>query len=525
MEPRSPEGVNIPNKPRLFTRRRVVAGIGAFAAGLAATAGPRFLRNPGPPAGEQPATQVAQKPPEQITPAAVQPTTVTEVVENVPEEVATTPETEANRESAMHLRRIYRDRMDGKHAGEYYKVNFVDAKERDSQKLEFFKELTRVAERINPDNPLLANQIAAVINVQSGFSPRAEVDTGDNTKAAGLLKFSQKSLEGMGISPEQMVLLSPIEQLQFVEIYLKDRQETLGRPLKSLKDVALAVIQPSAIDEPYDTELFPKGTKRYERYKAFDRRKKGSITSSDVVNCVIDEAVQRGEGETRENLFGPEDKVPEYEPVADPEVFLQMALDLKEAYDAAADGYTFDTPDMDTKLTDFLRKRGYSEQQLAALVDRRSRSLWSHDNKDNQGRVVRSGKASECLGWVGCAVSLWTGNSEPIKSLNTEGTAGAINDIYKNGAPIPIGDFTFSAVGSGAEADTQPGDIGVAGSAYNGDHIGIVSGVPDDKSRMRFLESNGYNTVQVTNDRRANDGGWLYKDNYTFYRLQLPTPS
>ncbi len=539
MEPRSPEGANIPKKQRLFTRRQVlVGGTGAFIAGLAATAAPRFLRRSVPPAGEPPATQVAQKqeptstvePTQQVqSEPTLQPTTPPKEAETTQpieptedavkapvEEVAATPDTEVNREEAKHLRRIYRDRMDGKASGEYYKRNFTDKKEREAQKLEFFDELTRVANRINPNNPLLANQIAAVINVQSGFSPRAEIDTGDGTKAAGLLKFSQKTLESMGISPEQMVQLSPVEQLQFVEIYLRERQEALGRPLKTLKDVSLAVIQPSAIDEPYDTELFPKGTKRYERYKAFDRRKKGCITSSDVVNCVIDEAVQRGEGESREQLFRPDDKVPEYEPIADPEVFLRMSLDLKEAYDYAADGYTFDKPNMDKQLTEFLRKRGYSEQQLAALVDRRSRSMVPHTNTDGSGK---SGIASECLGWVGCAVSLWTGNSEPHKSLNDLGRAGAINDVYKNGT-VPVGNFSFRAIGEGKDATIQLGDIAVCGTAAGGDHIGIVNKVPEDPERMGLLESNGYVTARVTDDRKANDGGPLYKWGYTFYRLQ-----
>ncbi|GEM_PF-5393549 len=308
MEPRSPEGA-VPQKRRLFTRRQVIAGsAAAFATGVAATAIPRALRNPGPPSGEQQPTQIAQKPPER-TPAAATSTPKTEVTKQADPPKNETPEVpieeptkvpptetaapteppqkeqvEADDQMAHRLVRIYGDHMD--------KTAF----RKEGSKLQFMREVTRVAKRLNADNPALARQIAAIIYHESNFSPA----TNDKRGGTGLIRFGDHMADVAGTTLSQLADMNVMEQLGIVEDYLQKRQQLAVKDgetaLDSFSDLYMAVVRPSAVGKDANAIVFDeKKPELYDEHKRLDRNKNGQTTKQEAVISVVEKAIKAGE--------------------------------------------------------------------------------------------------------------------------------------------------------------------------------------------------------------------------------------
>lgn len=193
----------------------------------------------------------------------------------------------------------------------------------------------------------------------------------------------------------------------------------------------------------------------------------------------------------------------------DPTGLVKAAQDVMTAFQRCEPpGTTFDQPGLDDCLRKELKAAGYSDQQVNSLIERRPSSAVPLQ--------VGGTPCSQCLGYIGITLALWLGTGDGNQTLGAGGmnTAGNLNvDPYgPNG--FPVGTGRYMPIGSGISAKIQPGDIAVAGTPFNGDHIGIVYQATDD-THMVLIESNGGFDCKITNDR-----GPVAKDAYTFYRKQ-----
>lgn len=130
-------------------------------------------------------------------------------------------------------------------------------------------------------------QFLFVSNHESGLNPAAHNPNGD---ASGLIQFMPRTLEGYGMSPEEMRSLSAEEQLPYIERFLSayknKRLDFMGR-------IHQALYVPASLDEGYglDQVLTRRGGTKWggseasayaSNAKAFDPEGKGYITPRDL---------------------------------------------------------------------------------------------------------------------------------------------------------------------------------------------------------------------------------------------------
>jgi hypothetical protein len=147
--------------------------------------------------------------------------------------------------TAHHLTEVYGDSMDP--------AIYPD----EASKLEFFAKLTEIGLDLNPDNPNLANQIAAAMNLETDktFSPKIKNPT---SGATGLIQFMPDFAPGIvGKTTDELEAMGPIEQLTFVKQYLAHWQgvaEIQGKgKMRTVSDVYWAIFGPAFMGVSTDT--------------------------------------------------------------------------------------------------------------------------------------------------------------------------------------------------------------------------------------------------------------------------------
>lgn len=378
---------------------------------------------------------------------------------------------------------------------------YVGSINNDVYKRECFLRIAWMADKLNPQNENLGNQIAAVLLHQSEFSTEFEREYQNGTVARGMMRFTPNMLArisehlGETITLDDVRQMSPLHQLKLVEANLQLCKEQYNTDFDNIFDVYMAAVSPTHIGRnPDETLLDLEGN---DVYSELDLDGDQSISIREATKPVIDKAIRFGEKERY---------ILETKETVDILEFVKTADDVKEAYDFATGGDTYDVPGLAEILRERLATKGYSQNQLEAFEERRKNSLVP---SGPHGRL-----GSQCLGWVGTVTALWTGTSNPEKTLNTFWTAGEINDVYASGEPLPIGDFTFKAVAYGENSRIRKGDIAVCGTGEGNDHIGIVyNTLPNTPSNMILIESNRDLDCGISNNAE------ISKEGYTFYRL------
>lgn len=115
----------------------------------------------------------------------------------------------------------------------------------DSEKTPFLMKLQKIADRLNTQMAW----ILAVMYRESGVRSDSHYDVDGIPIGGGLIGFMRSTLKDSrygGITLEQLLSLSLIDQLDYVELFFRD----YVNKLKSFDDVGLAVFYPYAIGQP-----------------------------------------------------------------------------------------------------------------------------------------------------------------------------------------------------------------------------------------------------------------------------------
>lgn len=132
--------------------------------------------------------------------------------------------------------------------------------------------------RINP------NWLMAVMAFETGesFSPSTRNPRGS---ATGLIQFTEATARGLGTTTSALASMTAVEQLDFVEKYLK----TYAPRIRNLGDCYMAVLWPIAIGKP-DTFVMWTSTGQYQsEYNAnagLDINRDGTITRGEALSRV-----------------------------------------------------------------------------------------------------------------------------------------------------------------------------------------------------------------------------------------------
>lgn len=111
------------------------------------------------------------------------------------------------------------------------------------------------------------------------FSPSVKNAAGSG--ATGLIQFMPSTAIGLGTTVENLALLSAEDQLYYVGEYFKP----YAQRIKSLSDMYMAILLPSAIGKSDDTALFTDGTS-YRQNSGLDANSDGIITKAEAASMV-----------------------------------------------------------------------------------------------------------------------------------------------------------------------------------------------------------------------------------------------
>jgi hypothetical protein len=142
----------------------------------------------------------------------------------------------------------------------------------------FRAKVDQVAKRLRMDPQHLLTVMS--FETAGTFDPAKRNEAGSG--ATGLIQFLPKTARQLGTSTDALARMSPEEQLDYVEQYLRPYA---GR-MTTQQDAYLAVLNPSAMGKPASHVLFTEGTPQYELNKALDKEQKGRVTVGDTLASV-----------------------------------------------------------------------------------------------------------------------------------------------------------------------------------------------------------------------------------------------
>lgn len=150
------------------------------------------------------------------------------------------------------------------------------------------KEFQSKVETIADDLGADPGHLLAVMKFETGGTLDPKEKNRAGSGATGLIQFmptTAKDLTGASTKEAAIKLMesmSPVEQLDYVEKYLKPFKGKLN----TLEDVYMAVLYPRAVGKDNDYVLFKEGTKAYWQNRGLDIDKDGEITKSEAASKV-----------------------------------------------------------------------------------------------------------------------------------------------------------------------------------------------------------------------------------------------
>lgn len=148
-----------------------------------------------------------------------------------------------------------------------------------------FRDKVRIVARNLQTDP---SRLMSVMAFETGRTFSAHIKNAAGSGAVGLIQFMPQTAGSLGTTTDKLAVMSAVQQLDYVEKYLKPFK---GR-LSTVADLYMAVLWPAAVGKPLDWELFnsrdPKYPKRYIQNAGLDFNKDGSITKFEAAKRVLD---------------------------------------------------------------------------------------------------------------------------------------------------------------------------------------------------------------------------------------------
>lgn len=122
--------------------------------------------------------------------------------------------------------------------------------------------------------PEQASDLMACMAFETGETFSASVKNMAGSGATGLIQFMPNTAMGLGTTIENLELLSPESQLDYVEMYFLP----YAKRIKTLPDMYMAILLPKYIGALDSAVLFTGTGASYRQNSGLDRNKDGSVT-------------------------------------------------------------------------------------------------------------------------------------------------------------------------------------------------------------------------------------------------------
>lgn len=141
------------------------------------------------------------------------------------------------------------------------------------------KSFTRRVEEIAGMLDVPAEWLMTVMYAESRFD--AGVANFKGSGAVGLIQFMPATASDMGISVDRLKHMTPVQQMEYVFIYLQRNRERYGE-YDSLTDLYLSILYPKARKQDYCYTLYAKPSRAYKQNSGLDEDNDGRVNISDI---------------------------------------------------------------------------------------------------------------------------------------------------------------------------------------------------------------------------------------------------
>ncbi len=124
-----------------------------------------------------------------------------------------------------------------------------------------------------------AEWLMAVMYAESKFD--ASVFNHKGSGAVGLIQFMPSTAMDMNVSAERLSRMTPLQQLEYVYLYLQKVREKYG-DYTSLTDLYLGILFPKARNQDECFTLYARPSTAYRQNAGLDENKDGRVTISDI---------------------------------------------------------------------------------------------------------------------------------------------------------------------------------------------------------------------------------------------------
>jgi hypothetical protein len=151
------------------------------------------------------------------------------------------------------------------------------------EKIQFSMEFKRKLVKISTELNIKVEYLLTLFHIETigSFDPSEKSPIG----ATGLIQFTSSTAKWLGTSTYELSKMSRVEQLDYVEKYLKGIIKYYGE-LTTLEDVFMAVHYPRAIRKSLYATVYQSGSRSYHNNRFNDRNKDGKVTKYEICNFV-----------------------------------------------------------------------------------------------------------------------------------------------------------------------------------------------------------------------------------------------
>jgi len=143
----------------------------------------------------------------------------------------------------------------------------------------FKRKTIAIARRLDMD----PSHLMAIMAFETGRTFDPAITNRAGSGATGLIQFMPATARELGTTTGRLALMIAVEQLDYVERYLRPYEGRIG----DLPSAYMAVLYPRAVDRPDDHVLFRKGSKAYKLNRGLDGNGNGEITKAEAAAKVF----------------------------------------------------------------------------------------------------------------------------------------------------------------------------------------------------------------------------------------------
>ncbi|TGD96841.1 lytic transglycosylase [Methylobacterium nonmethylotrophicum] len=129
--------------------------------------------------------------------------------------------------------------------------------------------------------------LMAAMAFETGETFRPDI-VNQQSGATGLIQFMPDTAVGLGTTTTQLAQMTAVQQLDFVELYLKP----YTNKMHNISDVYMTILYPAAVGKSAAHILFKSPAKAYQQNKGLDANKDGTITKAEASAKVYNKLIR-----------------------------------------------------------------------------------------------------------------------------------------------------------------------------------------------------------------------------------------